>query len=232
MALTVSLTPFAVNLITNIGTVTDATLGYGTRGNYGVFVKAYKLDYLGSTSGFVMTGSNADPAIDTSWTWGFTTDGWYQFWYIAAPLYAGGTTYAQYDAVYSTSDKSVYTSLSAGNLGHTPASSPTFWVKQSDPTALNSLVGTAQAPANIVTNTGYGKINTILYPVTTYNYGNLAANSALEPCSDCKRTWDVTQLQVLRGMLDGLIIASQRQDYSNGEKICRRAITLASIPNL
>lgn len=232
MALTVSLTPFTVNLTTSVATVVDATTGYGTRSNYGVFTKAYKLDYLGALSSFSTTGSVADPAVDLSWTFSYTTDGWWQIWYIAAPLYAGGTSYAQYDAVYSTSDKSVYTSLSAGNLGHTPASSPTFWVKQSDPTSLINLVGTAQAPANVVTNTGYAVVNTILYALTTYNYGNLAASASLEPCSDCKRTWDVTQLQIMRTYLDGLQIASQRQDYSNGEKICRRAITLASIPAL
>lgn len=230
MALTVSLTPFTVNLTTTVGTVVDATTGYGTRSNYGVFVKMYKLDYLGATTAITTTGTSADPAIDASWTYPYPTDGWFQAWYIAAPLYAGGTTYAQYDAVYNVSDKSVYTSLSNGNIGHSPSSSPTFWVKQTDPTSLINLIGTAQAPANVVANAGYSKTNTIIYAFSTYNYGNLAANASLEPSGDNRRNWDVSQLMISRIWLDGLQMASQRQDYSNGEKICRRLITLLSIP--
>ena len=43
-----------------------------------------------------------------------------------APAYAAGTTYAL-DA-YVTSAGVVYRSLQAGNVGHTPATSPTWWV--------------------------------------------------------------------------------------------------------
>ena len=41
------------------------------------------------------------------------------------PAYAAGTTYALYDKVYSAG--SVYYSLSGGNIGNTPASSPASW---------------------------------------------------------------------------------------------------------
>jgi hypothetical protein len=228
MALTVSLTPFAVNLVTNIGTVTDATTGYGTRANYGVFVKLFRLDYLGNKTSIITTGNNSNPLTDASWAWTYVTDGWHQAWYIAPPVWTS-VAFNQYDAVYYSPTSSVYQANAATVGGDVPGTSPK-WILQSDPTSLINLFGTAQAPANINTNTGYAKVNTILFAIITYNYGNLAANSALEPCADCKRTWDVTQLQVMRGMLDGLVIASQRQDYSNGEKICRRAITLAGIP--
>lgn len=41
-------------------------------------------------------------------------------------VYAGGTTYASGD--YVTSAGATYTSLQSGNTGHTPASSPTWWL--------------------------------------------------------------------------------------------------------
>jgi hypothetical protein len=62
----------------------------------------------------------------------FFGDGYVRFFYAGAevaptaPAYAAGTTYAL-DA-YVTSAGIVYRSLQAGNIGHTPASSPTYWV--------------------------------------------------------------------------------------------------------
>lgn len=229
MAITVSLTPFTVNLTTSIATVVDASTGYGTRSNYGVFTLAQKLDFLGATTSYPTTGNNANPATDTQWTFNYLTDGWYQIWFVAAPAYAVGTTYAQYDAVYDPITKGLYTSISNGNIGHTPSSSPTFWTLQPSVANIINNIGTSQQSNNLVASGAATKVNTILYAQTTYNYGNIASNAALEPCTDCKRRWDVTQLQYLRIILDGLQIASQRQDYSNGEKMCRRAISLAAL---
>lgn len=231
MALVVSLTPFTIALTTSIATVVDATTGYGTRSNFGVFTLARKLDFTGAATSITTTGNNANPASDTQWTFSYSnSDGWYQIYFVAAPAYAGGTTYNQYDAVYDPATKSLYTSINGGNIGHTPSSSPTFWLLSSVNTIINNIGG-AQASANLNGTLGVTAIvNTILYAQTTFNYGNLCVSASLEPCSDCKRRWDVTQLQYLRIILDGLQIASQRLDYSNGEKACRRAIALASLP--
>ncbi len=46
----------------------------------------------------------------------------------ARGAYSSGTTYAQGDLV--TDSSILYASLSAGNIAHTPASSPTFWAPQ------------------------------------------------------------------------------------------------------
>jgi hypothetical protein len=54
-----------------------------------------------------------------------------------ADAYAGGTTYALGDLVSSSGI--FYRSLSAGNLGHTPVSSPTYWAVYSDTTVFLSL---------------------------------------------------------------------------------------------
>lgn len=46
----------------------------------------------------------------------------------AVAAYAAGTTYALGQQVYVAADMRVYESLQAGNIGHTPATSPTWWL--------------------------------------------------------------------------------------------------------
>lgn len=45
------------------------------------------------------------------------------------PTWSGATTYALGDRVIDTTLHKVYESLQAGNLNHTPASSPTWWIE-------------------------------------------------------------------------------------------------------
>ena len=60
--------------------------------------------------------------------------------YFTPAAYAGGTTYAA--GAYVTSVGYNWVSLSAGNIGHTPESSPTFWTLTSGPKILDGGVGT------------------------------------------------------------------------------------------
>jgi len=229
MALTISLDTFNVNLTTGVASATDTTTGYGTRSNYGVAVAAYKSDYTGATTAIPTSGNNNNPQTDTQWTWSYTvgTDGWYQMWYVAAPLWTAGT-YNLYDVVYYAPTQQFYQSLIASN---TSTPNVANWAVTNVNNIVSSL-GTVTNPNNLNGTVGAATIlHTILWAQTTYNYGSLCGNASLEPCTDCKRNWDVTQIQMLRVMLDGLIIASQRQDYSNGEKICRRAISVAMLPS-
>lgn len=53
--------------------------------------------------------------------------------------YAAGTTYAAGALVYG-SDGDCYLSLQAANVGHTPASSPTWWAKQEFPEMFRQYV--------------------------------------------------------------------------------------------
>jgi hypothetical protein len=57
-----------------------------------------------------------------------------------AAAYAGGTTYAV--AQWATSGGLLYQSLQGNNTGHTPASSPAWWL--AIPTALGTITGTAR----------------------------------------------------------------------------------------
>lgn len=66
--------------------------------------------------------------------------------------YAAGTTYAAGDRVIVVADHLVYESLQASNTGHTPSTSPTWWIEVSPTNRwkafdLSSSTRTAQADA-------------------------------------------------------------------------------------
>lgn len=68
--------------------------------------------------------------------------------------YAAGTTYALGDRVIRTSTHRIYESLQAGNIGHTPESSPTWWLDVA-PTnrwaMFDTVVGTSTTLASPLT---------------------------------------------------------------------------------
>lgn len=68
--------------------------------------------------------------------------------------YAAGTTYALGDRVIRTATHRIYESLQAGNIGHTPESSPTWWLDVA-PTnrwaMFDSVVGTSTTLASPLT---------------------------------------------------------------------------------
>jgi hypothetical protein len=68
------------------------------------------ITYNSTQNKFQMTGQNASAPL---------------FAYSAADTYASGTTYAV--GAYVTSNKIVYRSLLAANIGNTPATSPLYW---------------------------------------------------------------------------------------------------------
>lgn len=80
-------------------------------------------------------------------------------------VYAAGTTYAIGDKVHVVigNEKTVFESLQAANVGHTPASSPTYWVNQG--TVMNQYL------TNKLSQGAVKLANAI------YNQKNLAGNS-------------------------------------------------------
>jgi|GEM_PF-4326399 len=63
-----------------------------------------------------------------------------------SPVYVAGTTYPI--AVYVYYDGYTYKSLQAGNIGHTPSSSPTYWEKQEIDTTIPPYVAAQAYAAN------------------------------------------------------------------------------------
>ena len=94
-----------------------------------------------------------------------------------ADEYAGGTTYALGRIVGTTSGnfQSVYESLQAGNVGHTQASSPTYW-RLIGVAAAEYNAGTSYA-LNAIIGTTSGKFQYVYKSLQAANIGHTQASS-------------------------------------------------------
>lgn len=109
---------------------------------------------------------------------------YYSSGYTYAGAYAAGTTYAS-GAIVATGDGNFYRSLSAGNVGNTPASSPAFWVAiTGDSTRLNAVMAAVAGKGWDLHLLGTFLIDTaIAFPLSTIGTGDKAINVILEPHS-------------------------------------------------
>lgn len=216
------------------GTITD-TSSYVSpaRSGYGVFMVANKVDYQGNVTKLTTTG-NANQTTASIWTWSAVGDGWYQFIYIAAPNYAGGTTYAKYDIVYDPATFVLYQSQQATNVGH--ALSLTAWWL---PVTNAASAGTSELYAvyvasltNPQTATGatISAYNKILSQVTQASFQLQASSKALEGVTDAFRRIDVQGYELLKLFIDAMASDETAQLYNEGEKVARRSeLLIASL---
>lgn len=199
-------------------TLTDLTT-YGspnpTRSVLRVFLTLYKVDVDNAGTAIAVTSNTGDSETVSSWSAPFGVDGWYKALFVAIPAYAGGTTYAIYDAVYDTVTDLVYRSKSAGNVGNA-LSDTVYWEPISDPTTLAENEGETNESVNI-TSLVYSR-------VLTYNsqfaYGNLIAGNC--ECSDCDDENIIQPYEIYSLLLNGAIIADQRSEFIKGERISRK----------
>ncbi len=186
------------------------------RNTVAVFVTGRKLDVNGDvTDTLTVTGNDADPLTDVSWSFNIPLDGWFSFLYVAIPLYNGGTTYDLYDAVYSAG--SVYRSKQNSNTGHA-VSDIAWWEVIADPGSL----ALNKEQANESTNIDSQNYQGILTPSSEWAYANAIADASDMCCGDdC--TLEALYVYIKMGaILDGAYTASDRTEYSKGEELCRR----------
>jgi len=230
MAITKDLSNITINLDTLVGTIVDgSTYTSPTRATCGVFVKVYKCDYAGARTGLVTTGNNNGGNDDTQWTFPYPTDGWFQIFYVAVPDIAAGN-YVKYDALYDPATDKVYRCRVNSDTVTVTAdvTSSTDWELIADPTSLCLNVGTATASLNLNTITSIGIFNTLQYPITKKNFKIKTGEAFVEQITDFKRSEEVRIYELLGLALDGMNLANDRQEYSAGEYVARRAISLCS----
>lgn len=75
----------------------------------------------------------------TQWSITLSEDGYYEAYMFGALAYAGGTTYALADVVYSAAQDAFYKSLSAGNVGNA-VTNATFWTAVTDVDELKAAI--------------------------------------------------------------------------------------------
>ncbi|HEY0749688.1 MAG TPA: hypothetical protein VGD26_00955 [Chitinophagaceae bacterium] len=217
MANTVSLTT-TVNT-DDTATITDATtFSSPLRTAVGVFFQIYKVNYLSVKTEITATPNDADPELVASWTFPIADDGWYLGYYVSIPDYAGGTTYAQYDAVFDPATNNVYRSKQAGNVGQS-LSNATWWEPITSPAQLAANQDTATESANI-DSLLYNDI--ILNQVTEYR-GDKAIESAQEGASATEEPTEASwHFAIADFHMEAALTAEIRQQYAAAERYIRR----------
>lgn len=199
-------------------TLTDQTI-YGSpnpaRSALRVFVSLQKMDVDNTGTAVPLTASPNDPETVTSWSWVTQADGWNKFYYVAIPAYAGGTTYAIYDAVYDSATDLVYRSLSNGNVGNA-LSNVTFWEPITDPASLANNEGETNESLNI-TSLIYQRVLTFN---SQYEYAVLIGQNCA--CTDCDDSEITPPYNLFSLLLNGAIKADQWSEFIKGEQICRK----------
>jgi hypothetical protein len=222
MAITVNIDTVTFDTPVTTGTITDSSVYTSpTRAAVGVYVQVYKTDYRGARQKLVTTGNGVDPPDDdTIWTFPYDSDGYHEILYVAIPDYAAGT-YNLYDAVYSPANNWVFRSKIGSNNNSLPgsATSDANWEYIAEPYLLADNDGLATESTNITSQV----LRKILYPATKICFGDQAGEAALEGYSTATRRQDVQLYEFLGLCTDAMKIAENRQEYTSGEKIARRA---------
>ena len=221
MANTISLTQtIATDHLT--ATVTDSTT-YASplRTGVGVYLNVYKVDFQGGETLLTTTLDNSDPDTTATWTFDLDYDGHYRYKYVAPPDYAGGTTYAIYDAVFDPTNDLVYRSKSNGNIGNALLNT-TYWEPILDPPTLADNDG----ETNESLNTDTSIVNRVIGTLTKDKRDSHAVDASLECCLDCERNKDVDLFTLLDLFVEALVEADTSSEFNKGERIARRADAL------
>jgi len=205
-------------------TITDvSTYTTPARSAVGCYLKAKKMKYDSTVEDTLTSvGNNNDPNLDTVWTITITKDGWTRIPFVIVPDYDTGTTYALYDAVFDATNKLVYRSKQAGNLNNALNNS-TWWEPITDPAELAENEGETNESANI---------SSTIYEIevlgnSEYYFANAIAQASTEG-GDAEREKNVDIYELFAVLTDGAYVSSDRAEYANGERLCRRIQSLAT----
>lgn len=190
------------------------------RNEVALYLTAYKVDEDQVESALDVT--TFDPKTVTQFTTTNGIDGWHKYYFIIVDDWLVGTTYNQYDVVWSPTEEAFYQYInatpSAGNL----VTNATYFVVVTDPSALIQDVGTAEEPGNIV----YQVINKIVSFQTSVCYIKAASRHAKVSCSggDCGCGTKLGRLyHKIRDLFNSLPLNESLGLFIEGEKNARLA---------
>lgn len=199
------------------------------RSGLGVFFEADKMSYLSAvTQALTVVGNDNDPETDVSWTvtneddTTALSDGWVRGKYAAIPDYAGGTTYAIYDAAFNPTDNKVYRSLQNSNTGNSLTDS-SWWEEITEPADLALNAGEDNESTNILTSIYSIEVTGL----TELAFGTAIANASTEG-GDAELESNVNIYELFGVLVDAEYVASDRSQFPQGERLCRRAESLAT----
>lgn len=204
--------------------ITDvSTYDTPARAVVGAYLKGQKIKFDATVESTLTTVPNdGDANTDSAWTVIISKGGFHRFPFVLVPDYSAGTTYAHYDAVFSPSAKKVYVSQQAGNVGQSLANLA-YWVEETDPASLALNEGETNESANII-STVY-EIDVTQY--TEYYFANAVDQASIEGGDD-EREAKVQVHDFMEVMVNAEFVASDRSQFTKGERLARRAESFAT----
>lgn len=163
-----------------------------------------------------------DPKTVTEFTVESTVDGWYKYYFIIIDDWLVGTSYNQYDVVWSPTEEAFYQYINATPSAGNVVTNLTYFEIVADPSALLQDIGTTEEPQNIV----YQVINKVVSFATSICYAKAAAKHAKEACtgSSCGCDSKIGRLfHKIRDLFASLPLNEGQGLYIQGEKNARLA---------
>lgn len=193
------------------------------RSGVAVFVKGQKMNNDATVdSTLAVTGNNANPETNTSWTFTIPLDGWFRFLIVSVPDFNAASTYAIYDAVFQPSTGKVYRSKQNNNTTDT-LTDTVWWEEITDPATLASNEGESNESANIdslIYEPG-------LFPNSEHGYANQISEASEEYLTSLSiPDDDLANYNLLACLLDGAYVKSDRSEMNKAERIARRLDSL------
>jgi hypothetical protein len=184
-----------------------------------VFVKGQKIKSDATVeSTLTVTGNNANPATDSSWTFSIPKDGWFRFLIIFVPNFNSSATYTIYESVFEPGTGKVYRSKQNGNTQDT-LTNTTWWEEITDPATLASNEGETNESDNIdslIYEPG-------LFPNSEYSFAQQIGKASEEYLTSLNiPDDDLDQYSLLAVLIDGAYVKSDRSEMNQSDRIARR----------
>lgn len=197
---------------------------YGSGGNparagVGVHLAAYKVDEdLVETA---LTVTAFDPNDVDTFTVTYDSDGRNKFVLVFAPDWSIGTTYDQYDVVWSTAEEAFYQYINDASTAGNAVTDTDYWEAVDNPASLVENVGETEEPGLLY----YQVYEAILDFNTAKCYADVVILACKEGCTDdcdCKSKIGRAKSKI-RTLLSVMRVSHVRGRYIAGEKAAREA---------
>lgn len=221
MALTANLTRSAITLAESVWT--DETVygsGNPARNEVALWLTAYKVDKDLVES--VLEVTVFDPETVTEFTTENGIDGYHKYYFIIIDKWLIGTTYNQYDLVWSTAQQKFYEYNNATPSTGNAVTDVNYFTEVTDPSAKLLNIGTDSEPGNIV----YQIIEKVVSFATSICYIKAASKHAKENCSadDCGCNTRLGKLfHKIRDLFNNMTLNESTGQYIEGERNARLA---------
>lgn len=221
MALTANFTRSAIS--SGSSTFIDETVYGGAnpdRNEVAIWFTAYKVDeYLVETPLIV---TSFDPELATEFTTTNGVDGYHKYNFVIVDNWLIGTTYNQYDLVWSTVENKFYEYINATPSAGNAVTNATYFAEVADPCAKITNVGTALESGNLV----YQVIGKVVSYQTSICYIKAASKHAKENCKGAECGCDTRLGRLfhkIRDLFNNMTLNESTGQFIDGERNARMA---------